>query len=158
MGEDPGGRLLQMDHRVRLTFYWGDWYRKTVLGPERAATISPARWAVDRQMIYTSHHDAPVALPNSIAILSQQGLRCRPPCRSVVAEVELGGDGCVVGPALRVGGGAFDVGGDALVRHAGGGHDEVDPPAERHLFEKGPPVRVQPVRGCLLAWAVGDLL
>ncbi|MFD9565967.1 amidohydrolase [Streptomyces sp. NPDC059994] len=57
------------------TFYWGDWYRKTVLGPERAATISPARWAVDRQMVYTSHHDAPVALPNSIAILSSQVTR-----------------------------------------------------------------------------------
>ncbi|MER5354806.1 amidohydrolase [Kitasatospora sp. NPDC002551] len=57
------------------TFYWGDWYRKTVLGEERAATISPARWAVDRQMIYTSHHDAPVALPNSIAILSSQVTR-----------------------------------------------------------------------------------
>ncbi len=45
------------------TYYWGDWYRKTVLGPERAATISPARWALDRQMIYTSHHDAPWPCP-----------------------------------------------------------------------------------------------
>lgn len=57
------------------TYYWGDWYRKTVLGPERAVTISPARWAVDRGMAYTSHHDAPVALPNSIAILSSQVTR-----------------------------------------------------------------------------------
>ena len=57
------------------TFYWGDWYVETVLGPERAATISPARWALDRGMIYTSHHDAPVALPNSLAILSSQVTR-----------------------------------------------------------------------------------
>jgi predicted amidohydrolase YtcJ len=57
------------------TFYWGDWYRHTVLGPERAARISPAKWAVERNMIYTSHHDAPVALPNSIAILSSQVTR-----------------------------------------------------------------------------------
>jgi predicted amidohydrolase YtcJ len=57
------------------TYYWGDWYRKTVLGPERAVDISPARWAVDRGMAYTSHHDAPVALPNSIAILSSQVTR-----------------------------------------------------------------------------------
>lgn len=57
------------------TFYWGDWYRDTVLGMPRAETISPARWALDRQMIYTSHHDAPVALPNSIAILSSQVTR-----------------------------------------------------------------------------------
>ncbi len=57
------------------TFYWGDWYHNTVLGPRRAAVISPAGWALDREMIYTSHHDAPVALPNSIAILSSQVTR-----------------------------------------------------------------------------------
>lgn len=72
------------------TFYWGDWYRKTVLGPERAATISPARWALDQQMIYTSHHDAPVALPNSIAILSSQVTR-----RTRTDKVVLGPEQCV---------------------------------------------------------------
>jgi predicted amidohydrolase YtcJ len=54
------------------TFYWGDWHRDSVLGPERAAFISPAKAALDRGMIYTQHHDAPVALPNSIAILATQ--------------------------------------------------------------------------------------
>ncbi|WP_083975841.1 amidohydrolase family protein [Kitasatospora azatica] len=72
------------------TCYWGDWYRKTVLGPERAATISPARWAVDRQMIYTSPHDAPVALPNSIAILSSQVTR-----RTRTDQIVLGPEQCV---------------------------------------------------------------
>ncbi|MDH6144474.1 MULTISPECIES: amidohydrolase [Kitasatospora] len=72
------------------TFYWGDWYRKTVLGRKRAATISPARWAVDRQMVYTSHHDAPVALPNSIAILSSQVTR-----RTRTDQVVLGPEQCV---------------------------------------------------------------
>ncbi|WP_369185295.1 amidohydrolase [Streptomyces sp. Y1] len=72
------------------TYYWGDWYRKTVLGEERAANISPARWAVDRQMIYTSHHDAPVALPNSIAILSSQVTR-----RTRTDQVVLGPEQCV---------------------------------------------------------------
>ncbi|GAA2148039.1 amidohydrolase [Kitasatospora kazusensis] len=57
------------------TYYWGDWYRETVLGKARAAEISPARWALDRGLVYTSHHDAPVALPNSIAILSSQVTR-----------------------------------------------------------------------------------
>ncbi|WP_054566458.1 amidohydrolase [Frankia sp. R43] len=57
------------------TYYWGDWYRSTVLGEERAENISPARWALDRQLLYTSHHDAPVALPNSIAILASQVTR-----------------------------------------------------------------------------------
>ena len=54
------------------TFYWGDWHRDSVLGPERAAFISPAKAALDRGMIYTQHHDAPVALPSSIAILATQ--------------------------------------------------------------------------------------
>ncbi len=71
------------------TFYWGDWYYDTVLGPPRATVISPARWALDRQMIYTSHHDAPVALPNSIAILSSQVTR-------------LTRSGRILGPGQRV--------------------------------------------------------
>ncbi|WP_406204208.1 amidohydrolase [Kitasatospora sp. NBC_01560] len=72
------------------TFYWGDWYRKTVLGEERAATISPARWALDRRIAYTSHHDAPVALPNSIAILASQVTR-----RTRTDQVVLGPEQCV---------------------------------------------------------------
>ena len=54
------------------TFYWGDWHRDSVLGPERAAFISPAKAALDRGLVYTQHHDAPVALPSSIAILATQ--------------------------------------------------------------------------------------
>ena len=45
------------------TFYWGDWYVDTVLGPERAANISPTGWMVKHGMIFSSHHDAPVAFP-----------------------------------------------------------------------------------------------
>ena len=54
------------------TYYWGDWHRDSVLGPERAARISPAASALKRDMVYTQHHDAPVALPNSIMILAAQ--------------------------------------------------------------------------------------
>ncbi|GJF34946.1 amidohydrolase [Kitasatospora sp. NE20-6] len=72
------------------TYYWGDWYRRTVLGEERAATISPARWALDRGLRYTSHHDAPVALPDSIAVLSGQVTR------------RTRTDGTVLGPEQRV--------------------------------------------------------
>ncbi|MEN8808877.1 MAG: amidohydrolase, partial [Desulfobacterales bacterium] len=54
------------------TYYWGDWHRDSVLGPERAARISPAASAVKRGMIYTQHHDAPVAMPSSIMILACQ--------------------------------------------------------------------------------------
>ncbi|MEH6609062.1 MAG: amidohydrolase [Halioglobus sp.] len=54
------------------TFYWGDWHRDSVLGPERAMRISPTRSALDRNMLYTAHNDAPVTLPNAMMILSSQ--------------------------------------------------------------------------------------
>jgi predicted amidohydrolase YtcJ len=52
------------------TFYWGDWHRDSVLGPERATHISPSGWALKRGMIFTSHHDAPVAMPDSLRVIS----------------------------------------------------------------------------------------
>jgi predicted amidohydrolase YtcJ len=51
-------------------FYWGDWHRDSVLGAERAERISPARSVMKRGMIFSQHHDAPVALPSAIRILS----------------------------------------------------------------------------------------
>lgn len=54
------------------TYYWGDWHRDSVLGPERASRISPAASALRRGMIYTQHHDAPVAMPSSMMILASQ--------------------------------------------------------------------------------------
>lgn len=51
-------------------YYWGDWHRDSVLGSERAERISPARSALRRGMIFSQHHDAPVALPSAIRILS----------------------------------------------------------------------------------------
>lgn len=50
------------------TFYWGDWHMNSVLGKVRAENISPTGWARDLGMIYTSHHDSPVALPNSMRV------------------------------------------------------------------------------------------
>jgi predicted amidohydrolase YtcJ len=52
------------------TFYWGDWHRDSVLGPERAENISPTGWLMERDMIFGTHHDAPVALPDSMRVLS----------------------------------------------------------------------------------------
>ena len=51
------------------TFYWGDWHRDSVLGPERAENISPTGWLRERGMRFTTHHDAPVALPDSMRVL-----------------------------------------------------------------------------------------
>ena len=52
------------------TFYWGDWYVDTVLGPERAANISPTGWMLKNDMIFSSQHDAPVAFPDTMRVLS----------------------------------------------------------------------------------------
>ncbi|RDV26817.1 amidohydrolase [Alteromonas aestuariivivens] len=52
------------------TFYWGDYHRDSVLGPERAENISPTGWVLEQGMIFGTHHDAPVALPDSMRVLS----------------------------------------------------------------------------------------
>jgi predicted amidohydrolase YtcJ len=51
------------------TFYWGDWHRDSVAGPERAANISPTGWLRDRGVRFTIHSDAPVTFPNSARLL-----------------------------------------------------------------------------------------
>jgi predicted amidohydrolase YtcJ len=71
------------------TFYWGDYYRASVLGPERSQVISPTEWARAREMMFGTHHDAPVAVPDSMRVLSATVTRRT---RS----------GYVLGPAQRV--------------------------------------------------------
>lgn len=77
------GQTLRADQILRLkelkifpslfpmhTFYWGDWHRTSVLGPERAENISPTGWVLQQGMMFTTHHDAPVANPDSIRVLA----------------------------------------------------------------------------------------
>ncbi|MEM7168624.1 MAG: amidohydrolase [Pseudomonadota bacterium] len=52
------------------TFYWGDWHRDHTVGPINAENISPTGWLVKRGMRFGSHHDAPVAFPDSIRVLA----------------------------------------------------------------------------------------
>jgi predicted amidohydrolase YtcJ len=52
------------------TFYWGDWHRDHTAGPVDAENISPTGWVRQRDMMFGSHHDAPVAFPDSMRILS----------------------------------------------------------------------------------------
>lgn len=86
---DPGNRPVlihgqflredQVDSYQRLgvfmslfpmhTFYWGDWHRDHTVGPVNAENISPTGWLVQRGMMFGSHHDAPVAFPDSMRIL-----------------------------------------------------------------------------------------
>ena len=51
------------------TFYWGDWHREHTVGPVNAENISPTGWLRERGMMFGSHHDAPVAFPDSMRIL-----------------------------------------------------------------------------------------
>ena len=52
------------------TFYWGDWHRDRTTGPVNAENISPTGWVRERGMKFTTHHDAPVAFPDSMRVLS----------------------------------------------------------------------------------------
>lgn len=71
------------------TFYWGDWHRDHTVGPALADNISPTGWAVKRGMIFTSHHDAPVAFPDSMRVLD-----------ATVTRRSRSGD--IIGPDQRV--------------------------------------------------------
>jgi predicted amidohydrolase YtcJ len=71
------------------TFYWGDWHRDHTVGPALADDISPTGWAVRRGMIFTSHHDAPVAFPDSMRVLD-----------ATVTRRSRSGD--IIGPDQRV--------------------------------------------------------
>ena len=42
------------------TWYWGDRHRDIFMGPERAASMSPARWALEEGLRFSSHLDTPV--------------------------------------------------------------------------------------------------
>ncbi|MDD3132758.1 MAG: amidohydrolase family protein, partial [Bacteroidales bacterium] len=67
----------------------GDWHRDETLGKERAYRISPAVSALNRGMIFTEHHDAPVATASSIMIL-----------HTAVNRTSRSGD--IIGPDQRI--------------------------------------------------------
>ena len=71
------------------TYYWGDWHRDHTVGPVNAENISPTGWVRQRGMMFGSHHDAPVAFPDSMRILS-----------ATVTRRTRSGD--ILGPAQRV--------------------------------------------------------
>ncbi|WP_052050434.1 amidohydrolase [Leptolyngbya sp. KIOST-1] len=69
--------------------YWGDRHRDLFLGPERAARISPAQSALQRNMKFTLHHDAPIA-----------GIGMLPVAAAAVNRVTSGG--ADLGPDQRI--------------------------------------------------------
>ena len=72
------------------TFYWGDWHSNHTVGPELAQNISPTGWVHARGMKFTSHHDAPVAFPDSMRVLDATVTR------------KARGSGRIIGPKQRV--------------------------------------------------------
>jgi predicted amidohydrolase YtcJ len=72
------------------TFYWGDWHLDHTVGPQAGMNISPTGWAMKRGMIFSSHHDAPVAFPDSMRVLDATVTR------------RARGSGRIVGPEHRV--------------------------------------------------------
>jgi len=71
------------------TFYWGDWHRDHTVGPVNAENISPTGWVRQRGMMFGTHHDAPVAFPDSMRVLA-----------ATVTRRTRSGD--ILGPAQRV--------------------------------------------------------
>ena len=71
------------------TFYWGDWHRDRTVGPVAADNISPTGWVRKRGMMFSSHHDAPVAFPDAMRILD-----------ATVTRRSRSGD--IIGPDQRV--------------------------------------------------------
>ena len=72
------------------TFYWGDWHLDHTVGPQAGLNISPTGWVRKRGMIFSSHHDAPVAFPDSMRVLDATATR------------RARGSGRIVGPEHRV--------------------------------------------------------
>ena len=71
------------------TWYWGDRHRDIFIGPERAAVISPARWALDNGVRFSSHLDTPVVPMEPLQAVWSQ-----------VFRQTYGGD--VLGPEQRI--------------------------------------------------------
>lgn len=91
--EDQVDSLNRLDIMPSLfpmhTFYWGDWHREHTVGPELADNISPTGWYVRRGMRFSTHHDAPVAFPDSMRVLD-----------ATVTRRSRSGD--IIGPEQRV--------------------------------------------------------
>ncbi|MCB1688780.1 MAG: amidohydrolase [Halioglobus sp.] len=71
------------------TWYWGDRHRDIFLGPERAAQISPSKWALDHGLHFSSHLDTPVTPMEPLQAVWSQ-----------VFRMTTGGD--VLGPEQRI--------------------------------------------------------
>ncbi len=63
-GKDQVQRMAELNVTPSFfsahTYYWGDRHVSIFMGPERAANMSPARWAMDAGVRFSSHMDTPI--------------------------------------------------------------------------------------------------
>jgi predicted amidohydrolase YtcJ len=89
LGSDPGDRRWvlsaqtlredQLDRAKKLplmtaffasqVYYWGDLHRDAFLGPQRAENVSPAHWALEKEMRFTLFDDPVLARPDPLLLL-----------------------------------------------------------------------------------------
>ena len=71
------------------TYFWGDRHVGIFMGPERAANMSPAKWAIDAGVRFSSHMDTPITPMR--------------PLQAVWSQVErLSKSGALIGPDQRI--------------------------------------------------------
>ena len=69
--QDQFDRIKSMGN-IGMTFmtphvyFWGDMHRVLLLGPERASKINSMNSAIERDIPYAIHNDAPVSPPNAL--------------------------------------------------------------------------------------------
>lgn len=71
------------------SYYWGDRHSELFMGPERAANMSPAQWALEKQVPFSIHLDTPVVPMQPFVLVW-----------SAVNRVS--SEGKIIGPAQRI--------------------------------------------------------
>lgn len=69
-------------------YYGGDYYYESVLGAERAKGMIPLKSAMDRNMKFTIHQDAPVVLPNVLGSVHHAVNRMTK-CKKLLGEEQI---------------------------------------------------------------------
>ena len=56
-------------------YYWGDYHVHSVLGAQRAASLSPLAWALEAGVGFTLHQNAPAAPPHTLFSIQNAAVR-----------------------------------------------------------------------------------
>jgi predicted amidohydrolase YtcJ len=70
-------------------YYWGDLHRDIFVGPQRSARMNPMKSALDRNLRFTLHADAPVTTPNMMIIIQSAVNRVTTSGKPIGPEFEI---------------------------------------------------------------------